>query len=287
MITMLNNRALLLLLLAVLPLLTHSDIISKGLVLDLDANHGLALEEHNRVRAWTNQVSTSPARVFLQQDEGREIPGSGRPTLKPAVAALGGHNTLVFQRQELINHEEDTFDRLTTGNGYTWIAVLRVYPQVSILKDVNSLFGNLRNGGHYEGFWAGFTDDNRLWAGSRNGLTFGRWDSNNPLVLGPQLEEDRYHLVAGRMGAGTGLVQVDLYLNGSMPVASHPFPVNPHANPSRMAIGQERDAINHPGAESFDGELARFLLYDRPVSNHELETLVRELSNRYQLRLPR
>ena len=30
-------------------------------------------------------------------------------------------------------------------------------------------------------------------------------------------------------------------------------------NSSRMAIGQERDAIEHPGKESFDGEIARFL----------------------------
>jgi hypothetical protein len=89
------------------------------------------------------------------------------------------------------------------------------------------------------------------------------------------------------MGAGTGLVQIDLFLNSSQPVTRHPFPVNPKANPSRMAIGQERDAINHPGAESFDGELARFLLYERPLSDEELETLVRELSTRYQLRLPR
>jgi hypothetical protein len=281
------NRRRPLLFLLVLPLLTHASISSQGLILDLDANHGLALEEHNRVVAWTNQVPSSPARFFLKQDQGREIPGSGRPTLKPAVAAIGGHNTLVFQRQELVNDEEDAFDHLTTGSGYTWIAVLRVYPQVSILKDVNSLFGNLRNGGHYEGFWAGFTDDNHLWAGSRNGLTFGRWDPNNPLVLGPQLDEDRFHVAAGRMSAGTGLVQIDLFLNSSQPVTSHPFPVNPKANPSRMAIGQERDAINHPGAESFDGELARFLLYERPLSDEELDTLVRELSTHYQLRLPR
>jgi hypothetical protein len=139
-----------------------------------------------------------------------------------------------------------------------------VYPQVSGLKDVNSFFGNLKNGGNYEGFWAGLKDDNTffgnlknggnyegfwaglkddntLWMGSRNGVTFGRWDDNNPQVLGPKLEVNRYYVLAGRMGAGTGDVTIELFVDGTRPVASRPYPVNPQGNPSKMAIGQERD----------------------------------------------
>mgnify|MGYP001547569356 CR=1 FL=1 len=48
---------------------------------------------------------------------------------------------------------------------------------------------------------------------------------------------------------------MDVALNDAQPVASKPFPVNPAANSSKMAIGQERDATNHPGKESFDGDL--------------------------------
>ena len=46
-------------------------------------------------------------------------------------------------------------------------------------------------------------------------------------------------------------------------------PVNPKANPSKMAVGQERDATNHPGKESFHGEIARFLIFERPLSDKE------------------
>ena len=46
--------------------------------------------------------------------------------------------------------------------------------------------------------------------------------------------------------------------------------MNPAANSSKLAIGQERDATNHPGRESFDGELARLLIYDRPLTQVEL-----------------
>ena len=56
----------------------------------------------------------------------------------------------------------------------------RAYDQVEGLKDVNSFFGNLKNGGNYEGIWGNVTDDNRLWIGSRNGVTFGRWDGTTP-----------------------------------------------------------------------------------------------------------
>lgn len=178
----------------------EAQLVDKGLILDLDADQGVGVEDGDRVVKWTNQVAAFPAKDFLKQDKGRKEPGSGRPTLKKSVAAIGGHNTLVFRRQELVNREEDAWDHLLTGSGYTWFAVIRVYQQVVQLKDVNSFFGNLRNSGNYEGIWGNVTDDNRVWIGSRNAVTFGRWDQNNPMVLAPKpLREDRYYIVAGRM----------------------------------------------------------------------------------------
>ena len=262
----------------------QAQIAATGLILDLNADKGVEVEDGDRVVKWTNQVTSSPAKDFLKQDDGRKEAGSGRPTLRRSVAAIGGHNTLVFRRQELVNHDEDAFDRLLTGNGYTWIAVISVYEQVVQLKDVNSFFGNLRNSGMYEGIWGNVTDDNRVWIGSRNGVTFGRWDRNNPLVLAADpLKRNQYFVVAGRMGAGTGEVQIDLFINEPQVVASKPFPVNPAANSSKLAIGQERDATNHPGRESFDGELARFLIYERPLTNDELEQTIRSLKKAYAI----
>ena len=97
------------------------------------------------------------------------------------------------------------------------------------------------------------------------------------------LEEDRYYVVAGRMGAGTGNVQIEVFINGPQPVAASPFPVNPKANSSKLAIGQERDATNHPGKESFDGELARFLIYERPLTRDELKQTLDHLTKTYAI----
>ena len=125
--------------------------------------------------------------------------------------------------------------------------------------------------------------------GSRNGIR-GKgkpklWDEKqNPQVVSKSpLQTDRYYLVMGRMGAGQGIVDLDLYVNSTTPVDSQKVPVNPQANPSRMAIGQERDAINHPGKESYRGEMARLLIFDRPFSDDELETMATHLIDAYTL----
>ncbi len=274
----------------VLPLLflnalLHADLPKEGLILDLDADKGLTTSPDNRISCWRNQAPVAQARDFIQQDKGRKTPGSGRPSLKQSVEQLNGHNSVVFRRQELVNHKEDAFDHLITGSGYTWFSVMCVYEQVVQLKDVNSFFGNLRNGGKYEGIWGNLTDDNRVWTGSRNGITFGRWDKNNPMVLASEpLEKNRYYIVCGRMGAGKGTVPIEVFINsGEKPAARKPFPVNPRADSSKLAIGQERDAINHPGKESFDGEIARFLVYERPLRDAELAQTMQHLARSYSI----
>jgi hypothetical protein len=262
---------------------SHGRVVSDGLLLDLDADHGVGVEEDNRVWRWTNQVSGSDAAVFIKRNKGRKKPGSGQPTLKTDVAALAGHNTVVFRRQELINHDEDAFDHLTTGSGYTWFAVLTAFEQKPGVKDVNSFFGNLRNGANYEGFWAGLNDDNTVWMGTRNGRSFGRWDKNNPKLTGPRLKARQYYVLAGRMAAGTGRARLDLFVNDPEPVDTATVPVNPEADASKMAIGQERDAVRHPGKESFDGAIARFLVYERPVSDRELGRILDALKRTYDI----
>ena len=86
--------------------------IENGLILDLDADQGIELADKNRVTKWINQVKDFQAREFLAQDTGRTSAGSGRPTLIFNNPKIGGHNSLQFKRQELVNHEEDAFDQL-------------------------------------------------------------------------------------------------------------------------------------------------------------------------------
>lgn len=76
---------------------------------------------------------------------------------------------------------------------------------------------------------------------------------------------------------------IELFVDRITPVASRPYPVNPQGNPSKMAIGQERDATNHPGHESFDGEIARLLMWERPLTDEEFEKTLSSLKDYYGL----
>lgn len=254
---------------------------AKNLILDLDAAKGIELADGDRVLAWRNQAPIENKLVFEPQDKGRKEAGSGRPTLRKSASGIHGLPSVVFLQQELVCKDEDFFDGLTQGKGHTWIAVIAAHTQRVGLKNVNSFFGNLRNGGKYEGVWGCFNDDNSVWWGGRNGRSFGRFDQNNPQVLGPVLELEKFHVVAGRMTSGNETATLSLYVDSAKPVVEVTFPVDPKANPSRMVIGQERDAIEHPGFESFDGEIARFLIWERPLDEKELATSIQLLQKTY------
>ena len=245
-----------------------ADIPSAGLLVDLDASKGVAVDAQGRVTAWQSQAGPVAARDFVGQPKGRADATSGLPAVvKEPRAALS------FRQQELVCHDETAFDGLIRGDGCTWIAVIKVYPQRVGLKDVNSFFGNLRNGQKYEGLWGCLDDDNTVGGGARNGVTCGRLDVNNPKLVGPKLAEGRFHVLAGRLGAGQGEVVAEFFVNDLKACATARFPINPKADASKLAVGQERDAIQHPGKESFDGEVARFLLWSRPLTDAELKTV--------------
>jgi len=245
-----------------------AEIPTAGLMVNLDAAKGVTLDAQGRATAWANQAGPAETRAFVGQPIGRAEPTSGLPT--PVAGAVP---SLSFRQQELVCHDESAFDGLIRGDGCTWVAVIKVYPQRVGLKDVNSFFGNLRNGQKYEGLWGCLDDDNTVWWGARNGLTFGRFDVNNPKLVGPKLAEGRFHFLAGRLGAGQGELSAELFVNDLKACATARFPVNPKADSSKLAVGQERDAIQHPGKESFDGEIARFLLWNRPLTDAELKAV--------------
>ncbi len=121
---------------------------------------------------------------------------------------------------------------------------------------------------------------------SRNGEgEFSRGGHTTPEVLGSYLPINQWYIVSGRQAAGAPGTIVDLELfvdDPAAPVTTGKYPVSTW-EPSRMAIGTERNAINHQGGESFDGELARVLIYGRPLSDQEMATTFDDLKKTYGL----
>jgi hypothetical protein len=274
--------------------------VSKGLVLDLNADKGLTIEEDSMVTTWTNQAPRPKAVDFKITEEGRtktiisqEEPGTGRPILLKNSSEINGHNSLVFTEDELINDNDEAFHGMMTGGGYTWFAIIKPYEQRGPGKInsgyPNAFFGCLRNSGppqketgQYAGFWGSFYPDGRVYMGSRNGLNEKVRDGvNTPEVEGPPPAINKWHIIMGRQGSGKGIVQLELFVNDPSDVVnSSDFPVG-DVEPSRMAIGTERNAINHQGKESFDGEIARLLMFERPLSNEEMLEIRNHLVNVY------
>ncbi len=268
--------------------------ISEGLILDLDADKEVRLRSDSVVVSWKNQVPDAASGDYKYTDEGRTSPGSGRPLLNKNAEGLNGHNSIVFQEDELIDDNDSAFHGLITGKGYTWIAVIKPYKQHRGKGNYpQAFFGCLRNsappqneGGQYAGFWGSFYIDGRVWMGSRNGEgEFSRGGYTTPEVVGPYLPINKWYIVSGRQAAGAPGTVVDLELfvgDPATPVATGKYPVS-NWEPSRMAIGTERNAVNHQGGESFDGELARILIYERPLSKQEMKTQFDYLKEVYSL----
>ena len=260
--------------------------VKNGLLVDMDADKGVFLDDSLKVMKWENQAGFTRAGFFEKRDSGRLTVGSGCPRLRRRVNEINGHNSIVFEEQELLNQEEETFDHLTTGSGYTFFCILSPFKQRGKLKDVNSFLGNLRNGGNYEGFWAGLSDDNHFWTAPRNGITIGRWDNNNPyLRSSAALKENNFVLLMGKMDAGSDSANIYLMINQwNEHTAQFRVKVNIKANPSKLSIGQERDAVQHPGFESFDGEIARLLLFERPLTEKEMKAVIKHLISSYHIK---
>ena len=110
--------------------------------------------------------------------------------------------------------------------------------------------------------------------GSRNGLSKKVRDGvNTPEVAASAPAVNEWHIIMGRQGSGKGTVKLELFVNDpSEAVNSSDYPVGP-VEPSRMATGTERNAINHQGKESFDGELARLLMYDTALDKQEMKQI--------------
>ena len=71
-----------------------SEAVPKGLILDLDADRGIKVV-NGRVTSWKNQVDWK-VKTFTATRDAKHKKGTGHPTLKEKVAAIGGHNTVIL-----------------------------------------------------------------------------------------------------------------------------------------------------------------------------------------------
>ena len=77
----------------------NSEAVPQGLILDLDADRGIKVV-NGRVTSWKNQVDWK-VKTFTATRDANHEKGTGHPKLKEKVAAIDGHNTVVFNPKKI------------------------------------------------------------------------------------------------------------------------------------------------------------------------------------------
>lgn len=175
----------------------------------------------------------------------------------------------------MVGTDPDAFDDIMLGTGHTWFAVVRAPEQDNGAK--NAIFGTLTNANPWTGMVAHVADDG---GGVSVGSYMTRPTGSDVFARGEtDINDDEFHILAGRLEEGLDEVTAELFLESSTPEAEA-FPIIIEESDSdEIAIGAERSG----GGEHFDGDITRILIYERPLSDSEMNTTGGELASLYGL----
>jgi hypothetical protein len=241
----------------------HAAIVASGLIQDLNPDVGVATSGSN-VTTWTNQGSA-----------GDDVAtNDGAPQL--LTSALLGHNVVAFSGDRLVGDDGAAFDSLMTGSGHTWFSVVRVNPGDNGGAK-NAMFGTLLNGSPFSGFVAHVGDAGGL---DTTGSYLNRPGGSDVFTVGNvEIADQQYHIIAGRLDAGTGAQTAGLYIDSPVVNATSSPSISAATNSGPIAVGAEQIG----GGERIDGYLARVLIYDRPLTNAEMLQTGAALAEEYGL----
>ena len=240
----------------------RADIVTDGLILDLDPDVGIS-ESGGSITSWANQATAGGDDVATTR---------GTPTL---VAGPDGHSAVRLDeaggaKDRMSGSDENAFDGIMQGAGHTWFAVVRPTSGANG-GSKNAIFGTLTNQSNFSGLVAhasGPTPAYMLRLESGNDI-FTTGSSN--------LEDGEWHIVAGRLSAGTGPQTAEIFTDGPSPEASSPVSISGSTPSDVLTLGAERSL----GSENFVGDIARILIYERPLDETELNGVGATLGSLY------
>ncbi|MDP6513118.1 MAG: fibronectin type III domain-containing protein [SAR202 cluster bacterium] len=236
-------------------------LITSDLIQDLDAEKGVALDAGTNVTAWTNQAAGGGDDV---------VTSVGSPQLVSGITT-SGLDAIEFTSDKMNGDDNSAFDTLLMGNGCTWFIVAKVPDQTG---NAHRFFGTLQNFSPFDGVMAGVSNAEEPYSSARSGT--------DVLVTAvTNLNDGSFHIIAGRLAAGTGSVLQEVFVHNATAAASGNVTVDGVDDCDALAVGSERTG----GTEYIDASIARILIYNRPLSNAELSHNLSELNARY-LTLP-
>jgi hypothetical protein len=234
--------------------------------MDLNADLGVdAAAIGDDVDEWTNQVTGAGDDV---------VTNGGFPVL---VEGPNSHRAIRFEDgARMAGDDPDAFDDIMLGSGNTWYAVVNAQDQNHGQK--NAVFGTLLGASP----WTGLVAHVHPAGGGFGsvGAYMTRPMPNDVFASGiTEFEEGDFHILAGRLEEGTGIVTAEYFFESAVP-ESDAFPdITEDSDSDEITIGAERTL----GGEHFDGDIARILIYNRPLSETEMNVTGGALANMYGL----
>ncbi len=245
----------------------NAAIVSSGLIQNLDAELGVTLNGFN-VSAWANQAASGG-------DDVAQTDASKQPALLSGV--VNGLDAVAIDGTSgnLLGDDDAAFDSLINGGGYTWFAVVRPGAQSGGNAAKNAVFGTLLDESPWSGVCGGVNND---------GLPFTLTRYGNPEALTTGTTnaiDNQFHILIGRFSAGTGDQTAEVFIDDPTAEAGSSVTVSETADAGGLAIGLEH--LLSGGGQSFTGDLARLLIYDRPLTDAELNQTGLELAATYNV----
>ena len=100
---------------------------------------------------------------------------------------------------------------------------------------------------------------------------------NNATRVGSAGAGGGYNILAGRMAAGTGSQLAELFVDAGTAEVSGNITITGATDSFALSVGNER-TLSAPG-ESFESDVARLLMYNRPLDDTELNDTGSELGS--------
>lgn len=232
-------------------------IVASGLIEDLDGDRGVMLSV-TTVSKWANQVA------------GGDDVGAGAGGVTIAPVPVNGHTALRFPgTARLIGTDTNVFCPLTSGSGLTWFAVVSSGAQDHVLR--NQIVGTIHEGTPYSGFTGGVN------TATAKPYTMMRPTTIEAFAQSTRSAVGEWVVLAGRLQAGMGSRTTDVFFNSSSADGTATVNVTGTSMCGALVIGAERTL----GTEFFTGDLARLLIYNRPLSTAEISGTGRALATHY------
>ena len=226
-------------------------IVTAGLIQNLDAGSGVVESggAGTGVTSWANSAASGGDDLVTDRGTIGLTTGGAFDYL-----TLGGGGP-----PRMVGDDAAAFDSIMNGNGHTWFAVVR--PEVDQNGgQKNAIFGTLTNSNPFSGVVAHVSNN-------ANAGYMTRPAGSDVFANGTtNVNDGGWHILVGRLDSGTTLPLAEVFTNGPVAEGTANPGILATTNSDAFTLGAERIG----GGENYLGDIAQILIYDRPLSDPEL-----------------